>query len=590
MSCSARYYTWIVLFLMTISGANLFAQADVPILVLADGPESMEKSAGDTALIDGTEWSEAPIVQDGLTVHVLFKDAANTGFRDATLGEARRARLYDALRYVADTLNTGGELDVMVNLSEHDGSGALAQAGPLFVAKDGLTNGNVFNRLTTGTVPSPGYAEMVLTFDWGYSWHIGPGAPPSDALDLQSVAVHEITHCFGFISLMAADGSSRFSSISRNTYTVLDSLLAVQPSYMRLLGGTSTAPSFNGTPADLTENLVVFAGSEAYDVFGASPLMYCPGPFSSGSSLSHWVEDVVPGGTVMETRFSYGEARREYANVEIAALRDIGWDNADVPGLETCAIRSVTILQPSQGSIAGNASNQAQVNFRASVALEGPGDLCEDTGGTLRLEYFVDGVSRGVSGDEERQFPLDLTLPAGTHTVRVSATLTDLAEDPVETEKTFTITSAAMLDPVMAVNPADAEKDFGSLNEKDSADAVYTVKNIGGGKLTGAASLSGDSQFQFAGDSTYSLSPGAESNIIVHFAPDAQGSFAGELVFGGNGGSVTVALSGAGAKTGGLLNCAGGQNTAAPAGTADMLVAMLALLALAGRHRHRTVR
>ncbi len=435
----ARLMACAVLLLAAVSGSVALAQTGGPILVMADGPNGVEKINKETAHIDGTEWTEAPIVESGLTMHVLFKDPDNAGFRDATLGKARRARLYDALDYVAKTLKAPGELNVMIGLSESDGTGPLAQGGPMFTSADGIVNGTVFQRLHTGTAPFPGYAEMTLTFDWGYSWHLGTDAPPEDSLDLWSVAVHEATHCLGFISLMSSDGSSRFMP-GTNTYTVFDSLLATKSPLKRLLGGTAEEPVFVGVQADLTGGGLVFDGTATIAALGSPPSIYSSSPFLQGTSLQHWTEDAIPGGGVMEPRYSYGVARRQYTGIDIGVLRDIGWTEAEAPEHEPCPLQSVTLDQPSKSAIAADASGNALVQFRATVVVNTTLDpLCGAADGVLQVEYFVDDVSRGTSGDQAGGFPLNVTLGLGAHTARASATRTDTTEDPVVAEKTFSI-------------------------------------------------------------------------------------------------------------------------------------------------------
>ncbi len=574
--------TFLALIFALIGGSAARAQNGVPILVLADGPNGVEKADIAKTTIDGSEWTEAPIVENGLTIHVLFKDPANAGFRDASLGTNRRARLYDALRYVADTLNAPGEVNMVAGLSETDGSGPLAQGGPMFTSSDGLTNGTVFQRLSTGTIPFPGYAEMSLTFDWGYDWYTGTGTPPSDALDMWSVAVHEITHSLGFISLISANGSSRFAPAK--TYTIFDTMLATKPSLKHLLGGTAANPSFVGTVADLTGAAVVFAGSAATAAFGSAPPVYSTNPFLQGTSLQHWAEDAIPGGAVMEPRYGYGVTRRQYTDVDIAVLHDIGWKDAEAPEHGPCPLQSVTLLEPSQSTIAADASNTATVHFRANIVLDNSDPLCAPNEGELRVEYYIDNVSRGVSGNQSGHFPLDLTLGTGTHTARASASRTDSVSVTVVTEKTFSITAAVIPPPHLTVTPGNTSTDFGSVNAGAANDTSYTVKNTGNGTLNGSASLSGDTQFQFVGASTYSLSAGATTTVTVRFTPGSKGSYTGTLTFGGNGGTFAVALTGVGAeasgKTGGALNCAGSSGVPG-AGAADLLVALLVSLALA---------
>ena len=581
-----RYILVFVLFVALLGGVAVQAQTDGPVLVLADGPGGFEKADGDTAAIDGTEWSESPIVENGLTITVLFKDAAGSGFRDTAQGVQRRARLYDALRYVAGTLNAPGELVVMIGASESDGTGALAKGGPLFTLANGLTNGSVFQRLSTGTVPFPGYAEMSLTFDWGYKWHAGSASPPSDALDLQSVAVHEITHCLGFISLISADGSSRFSGSGVTTYTVFDSLLARKSPLKRLVGGTSALPVFAGTTAELTGSAVVFDGATVLSVLGSRPDVYASSPFLQGTSLQHWLQNMEEGAAVMQPSYAYGVARREYSDADLAVLRDIGWTGVEAVESEPCPIQSVAFVAPSASTVEAGSSNKAVVALRAAVTLDTSDSLCSADDGTLRVEYFVEGTSRGVSGDAAGQFPLSVTLVPGTYHLVASATRTDTAAAPVVAEKTFTVTASTATPPTLAVTPADAARDFGDVNTGATAEAVFTVKNTGGGTLTGAASLSGDAVFQFSGSSTYSLAAGTSASVTVRFAPDKKGDFSGTLSFGGSGGAFDVVLTGSGVKTGGVFNCAGGRDTGAGGMRADLAVLALAATALVlGRRR-----
>ena len=67
------------------------------------------------------------------------------------------------------------------------------------------------------------------------------------------------------------------------------------------------------------------------------------------------------------------------------------------------------------------------------------------------------------------------------------------------------------------------------------------------------------------------------------FSRPKNGDFTGTLLFGSNGGSFAVALAGTGVKTGCIFNCAGGSETPGT-DTGDLLVALMAVMALAGMH------
>jgi hypothetical protein len=89
------------------------------------------------------------------------------------------------------------------------------------------------------------------------------------------------------------------------------------------------------------------------------------------------------------------------------------------------------------------------------------------------------------------------------------------------------------------ISVGPASYDFGSVQAGSSTNFTITVQNIGGGVLSGSASLS--APFSIVGTSSYSLASNATQNITVRFAPASAGNFNQSVNFtGGGGASVPV--------------------------------------------------
>src|SRR5690606_22966645 len=147
--------------------------------------------------------------------------------------------------------------------------------------------------------------------------------------DLQSTLVHEITHGLGILSLTGPAGTS---DIEPNIYSKWDEKMECGNGDNMFTGDP---PSFAGVASDFVITNLFSEGANdttVYDRGGVRPGIYAPESFEWGSSLSNWDTGNIVGGAVMEHVQVKGVTRRNYADFEIAALLDIGWTNAAVPG------------------------------------------------------------------------------------------------------------------------------------------------------------------------------------------------------------------------------------------------------------------
>ncbi len=84
--------------------------------------------------------------------------------------------------------------------------------------------------------------------------------------------------------------------------------------------------------------------------------------------------------------------------------------------------------------------------------------------------------------------------------------------------------------------------DFGSVTAGQSKDLSLTVRNAGGGTLTGTAVTS--SPFAVISGGSFSLAAGQSQTTTVRFSPPSSGGFGGTLLVISNGGSASIPLEG----------------------------------------------
>jgi hypothetical protein len=81
-----------------------------------------------------------------------------------------------------------------------------------------------------------------------------------------------------------------------------------------------------------------------------------------------------------------------------------------------------------------------------------------------------------------------------------------------------------------------------------SANRSFTVKNTGGGTLTGSATASLTPPFSVFSGGSFALGAGASQEVVVQFTPTTTGSFTGSVNFTSNGGNASPGVSGSGAQ------------------------------------------
>lgn len=270
----------------------------------------------------------APRASAQLTFNFTYDDAG-TGFNDPTNGQARKDALGRAASYLSSVLDARGTVTINWDPSLNNSSiTLLATAGAFYNTTPGFSNGVVYERATRNTTPF-GLPDGFGQFNFGQNFYTGTGTPASNQFDMQSVALHELSHSLGFTSIIDANGQGlnnaplgsadvygRWGSFLRLGSGVNDPLI---------LNSNSSYNTSNGVAAITSDN-VFFSGefTRAANA-GNAVKVYSPSPFESGSSMSH----IVVTGAVMTAATTGGASsvRRAYLNVEMAMMLDMGWNN-----------------------------------------------------------------------------------------------------------------------------------------------------------------------------------------------------------------------------------------------------------------------
>ena len=200
-------------------------------------------------------------------------------------------------------------------------SSNLAEASSEFISADaGFLPTIVQYKILNGGDPNGAAADGTITFNFAQPWESGDSIAHGK-YDIQSVAMHELTHTMGYLSYADAPGYNTGTS-----WTVFDSFL-VNSDGTKVIGSdfiwnSAYDPNLTGT------NLgIYFGGPAAVAAYGQLVPLYTPSPWSSGSSLSHLNDRVFAGGNrkLMNAQVASGQGIRVLSPVELGILADIGY-------------------------------------------------------------------------------------------------------------------------------------------------------------------------------------------------------------------------------------------------------------------------
>ena len=206
-------------------------------------------------------------------------------------------------------------------------STTLATAGSDLTGTDpGFYATVVEKKIQTGVDSNGSDADGEIEWNFGPSWALGNSVGGLQ-YDFTSTAMHELLHTFGFLSYVDRPGAN-----TGQTWTTFDSFIVtsgstpvINPSDFRWI--TAYNPNLTGGNDGL-----YFGGTNAVAVYGGLVPLHTPNPWQSGSSISHLDESTPSSGThLMNPTVSTGLGLRELSPMELAILKDLGYNVTETP-------------------------------------------------------------------------------------------------------------------------------------------------------------------------------------------------------------------------------------------------------------------
>jgi len=292
-----------------------------------------------------------PAAAETVTFSINYIDAAGTGFNAAGVAgaERRTAMNYAMSQYEGLFVSQYAGEEVRIN-ARFGPTSFLGFAGP--------------ERFFNGPFPLPntmyGTAIADHTFgtdiqnDFGFGPFNGPhisiefgsvyidgagsefyfgtdGAVGGGEFDFATVAIHEVMHGLGLVSLATEDGPFfDFGFPGLNQPHIYDHFV-----YDPVTGKTLAQMTNAERAVAITSGDLVWNGANAVAANGGvMPSIYSPSPYAPGSSISHWDENTYPN-ELMTPFLGFGESIHSLSPITIGALRDIGWHATPEPGTLT---------------------------------------------------------------------------------------------------------------------------------------------------------------------------------------------------------------------------------------------------------------
>src|SRR3990172_617558 len=267
--------------------------------------------------------------------------------------------------------------------------------------------------------------EMDITFGSTFNWYLGlDGNPPTNTVDLVSVAFHEIGHGLGW------DGTFYTYKDQQSGIVLGDWGIALGPEVYPMIFDTfiddfafdllDTEEYPRNSPElgqALTSDHIFFNGNETQSVFEIGKLpLYCPTAWDGGSSVYHLRRGDFPvdNPPIMVPYLGYAESIHSPGDVVLASLIDIGW----------FVNRTITISVP-QASVLWNVGSNYDIKWTDTHVGNVKIELVKSDGVSFQAE-IEDQVLSEIGYNTYSWF-MNFPIPSDVYRIKISDVSGNLA-------------------------------------------------------------------------------------------------------------------------------------------------------------------
>lgn len=362
------------------------------------------------------------------TITLVNYDGPGEGFNDPTPvspvggnpGVTLGAQRLIAFQYAADIwgalLYSDVEILVAANFDPLNctaSSATLGGAGPETVHRD-FANAPLPNTYYTqaqanshaGFDVDPTIEDMFAIFNstlgttcsFPRAWYYGLNqSPPGNDIDFVSVALHEIGHGLGFLTLVGLNGGAKFGGWD-DIYMVNLENHATGMHYPAMTNGQRAAANvatgnLHWTGASVVASAVSL--SSGREPISGHVEMYAPNPTEGGSSLSHFSDALFPN-ELMEPFYT---GAKHDVGLALHLMYDLGW----VPGACGDGVLDAEEECDDGNTIAGDGCSACKIDTchacagEPSVCTPQTGDSCDDGQACTTSDTCQAGVCVGDS-------------------------------------------------------------------------------------------------------------------------------------------------------------------------------------------------
>jgi len=315
-------------------------------------------------------------------------------------------------------------------------SGILGQSGGGPLHRD-FTGAPLANTWYVGALANalsgydraPSSFDMHITHSLLFSWYYGTDGNPGSSFDLMSVALHEMTHGFGFSGTMDYSGGVGSWGYGTGYPNIYDTFMR-DGSGNQLISFYTNPSTALGTA--LTSNNIYFHGSNAMAANGSQRVkMYAPSPWADGSSYSHldYTTFHPTANRLMVWAISNGDSIHDPGPVTTGILKDLGWSISTSACTYYIDPANSSLFSPSGGTGSFNITTQPGCTWTATESLDWVDITAGTSGsGSGTVSYTV---SSNTGGERSGTITISGMAFTGTHTITQAGTgATNLLQNP----------------------------------------------------------------------------------------------------------------------------------------------------------------